>query len=732
MESQLPPIRRVAVLGAGVMGAQLAALAANAGLEVDLLDLSAELAAAGLERARKSRAFFLAEFAGQVRPGSFDRLDCLAGADWVVEAVVEDLEAKRALLARLDPWARPGLIFTSNTSGLSIARMAEGRAEVFARHFLGLHFFNPPRQMKLVELIPGPATDPQVAAGMRRFAEEVLGKGVVECLDTPNFIANRLGVFALADMLRRMEEGFGVAEVDAISGPLLGRPRSATLRLCDLIGLDTLAHVAATARDHLEESSCFALPGFVGEMLDRGLLGEKTRGGFYRKEGERLQALDLGTFAYADLSPAPLGALEPVLRLPSLGERLRAVRSAADRLGALARDHLYAVLRYAADHAAQMAPDLLALDQAMRWGFNWEAGPFELWDLLGLEDEKAPALVRQVRPAGRFYLPGQIFSLRQHRHVADGREGGPLEKGKTLRESASAALIEVEEGLGVLVLRGKMHLITSQTLDLVHHALARPLRGLVLWGSASLFSAGADLKHIAARCEQKDWEGLEAFVRAFQQAGMGLRFAPFPVVAALSGLTLGGGCEFSLSARGRVAAAELRMGLPEARVGLIPGAGGCKEVVRRFGAEPGPVFPTLLEGRFSEHAHQARQWGFLAGEDPILLGEDQVLARALERVRGLVPGYAAPAPALIPVAGDPGRTALEQWLEEKADALPPHDQVVGRALARVLCGGEGAPRRVGEQELLDLEREEFLRLCGMKATQARIEHMLKTGKPLRN
>lgn len=732
MTVPLPQLDRVVVLGAGVMGAQIAALAANAGLQVDLLDVSTAVAAAGLERALKSRTFFLAEFASRVHPGSFDQLQCLAAADWVVEAVVENLEIKRALLARVETWARPGLAISTNTSGLGIAQMAEGRTALFARHFLGIHFFNPPRQMKLVEFIPGPQTDAQLVAGMRRFVEEVLGKGVVECLDTPNFIANRLGIFAVVDLLQRMEDGFGVEEVDAVSGLLLGRPRSATLRLCDLIGLDTLAHVAHTAREQLPESSCFALPNFVEQMLRRGLLGEKTRAGFYRREGERLQALNLKTFEYADLAPVDLGPLGPVLRLPALEARLQVVWQATDRLGGLARAHLRALLHYAADHASEMAGDLEAIDQAMRWGFNWEAGPFEMWDRLGLEEEPAPPLIRQVRPSGKFYLPGQHFSLREGRQVPDQREKGALEKGKILLETESAALVEVGDGLGVLVLQGKMNVITTQTLELVHRVLAQPLRGLVLWGSGALFSAGADLKYLAALCAQGDWQGLEAFLCAFQQAVMALRFAPFPVVAAPHGLTLGGGCEFCLSVGGRVAGAELRMGLVEARVGLIPGAGGCKEMVRRLGAQPAPIFATLLEGQISENAHQARQWGFLSGQDAIVLGEDQLLARALELAGSLAPGYVPPALALLPVAGDSGRAQLEEWLETQAGSLSPHDRAVGEALARVLCGGEGAPRIVCEQELLDLEREEFLRLCRTPATQARIEHLLKTGKPLKN
>ncbi|MBM3278994.1 MAG: enoyl-CoA hydratase/isomerase family protein [Candidatus Handelsmanbacteria bacterium] len=728
----LPSIRRAAVLGAGVMGAQLAALAANAGLEVDLLDLSPELAAKGLERAVKRGAFFLPEFAARVHMGSLENLDCLAKTDWVIEAIVEEMGAKQALLARLDPWARPGLVFSTNTSGLGIGRMLEGRSELLARHFLGLHFFNPPRQMKLVELIPGPRTDPQVVADMGRFAREVLGKRVVECLDTPNFIANRLGVFALVEMLRRLEEGFGIAEVDAVSGVLLGRPRSATLRLCDLIGLDTLADVAGTARQLLPESACFALPGFVGEMLKRGLVGEKAKAGFYRKGEEGLQVLDLGSFNYVPLAPVGLGELEPALRLPALGDRLRALWASKVRLGMLARSHLQAVLDYAAEYAAQMAPDLEAIDQAMRWGFNWEAGPFELWDLLGLQAEPAPALIRQVRPVGRFYPPGQVYSLREGRHRDQPRREGLLEKGRVLLEAPGAALIEIGEGMGVLVLRGKLNVIDAQTLDLVRRSLDQPLRGLVLWGSGGLFSAGADLKHLAALSTAGDWQGLEVFLCAFQEAVMALRFAPFPVVAALRGLTLGGGCEFGISVGVRVAGAELRMGLVEARVGLLPGAGGCKEVVRRCGRDLAAIFPVLVEGRYSENAHQARQWGFLAGADPVLLDEEGVLGRALADAAALAARYTPPVPASLEVAGEPGLARCRAWLEKEAFSLGPHDRVVGEALARVLCGGGGPPRAAEEQELLDLEREEFHRLCRLPATQARIEHMLKTGKPLKN
>jgi 3-hydroxyacyl-CoA dehydrogenase len=349
-----------------------------------------------------------------------------------------------------------------------------------------------------------------------------------------------------------------------------------------------------------------------------------------------------------------------------------------------------------------------------------------------LPGEAAPALVREVRPAGRFYLPGKVYSPGEGRYLARPDDIDPLAASRDLGQTANAALVEIEGGIGVLVLQGKLNVINTQTLELVHRAVAQPLRGLVLWGRGGLFSAGADLKHIAGLCANRDWAGLAAFLRAFQEAIMALRFAPFPVVAALRGLTLGGGAEFSLSVRGRVVGAELRMGLVEARVGLIPGAGGCKEMVRRLGPCIDEVFPILLAGRTSENAHQARQWGFLGGEEPVLLNEETVLVRALEVVAGLAHEYQPPQPAQLQVAGSAGLEGCRRWLADHGDGLSPDDLEVGEALAQVLCGGSGSARTLSEQEVLDLEREQFLRLCGSPATQARIDHMLKTGKPLKN
>ncbi len=765
---QVPHIERAVVLGAGVMGAQIAALLANAGIRVDLLDMpgqedGAGLARSGLERVLKIRppAFFLPEMAQGIEPGSLEDLSCVAAADWVIEAIVEDMEAKKALLARVEEVAGEDLVISSNTSGLSIEAMVRERSLRFRKNFLGIHFFNPPRYMKLVELIPGPDTEPVAVVKMRIFLEEVLGKGGVEARDTPNFIANRLGVFALMDILHGMAAGgFSVASVDALTGPLLGRPRSATLRLCDLIGLDTLAHVARTAYEHLPEDSqraVFAQPGFVQDMLQQGLQGAKSGGGFYRKGEAGIQALDLETLEYGEMAIQDLGALAKASRHPDLQVRLQAVMDDQSRAGVFAWNHLRQVLVYAAQNAAEMATDIAQIDRAMKWGFNWEAGPFELWDLLGVKQvvqrceqdgARVPDLVRDVVESGedRFYREEEegllIFPLAKSGAVevrprpAENLEAC-LRPGNALYKSDNAYLAELGEGVGALVFQGKMNVIGPGGLELVQRLVDEsPFAALLLWGAGGLFSAGADLEYMMGLAEDEDWDGLEGFVRYFQDAILALRYAAFPVVAAPRGLTLGGGCEFCLAVDARVVAAELRIGLVETRVGLIPGGGGCKEMVRRQGRDIEKGFRTILAGGFSDNAYQGRQWQLLGQEDDIVLGEDRVLLRAFEQAKSLVQtGYEPPARAAgLEVAGAQGRQTLEAWLEGQVQGgfLTPHDQTVGRGLARVLCGGDGPMRAVSEQDLLDLEREVFMHLCGLERTRARMAHMLKTGKPLRN
>jgi 3-hydroxyacyl-CoA dehydrogenase len=758
-------IKRVAVLGAGVMGAQIAALAANTGLEVDLLDLPDGDGPAGRARdaieglaTLRPPALYLPELSSHIHPGSLDDAgEALGQADWVIEAVVEDLEAKGRLLQRVTPLLGAHTVVSSNTSGLSIAALAECCNGDVRQRFLGVHFFNPPRYMKLVEVIPGPETDACVVTTMSDFVTHKLGKGVVPCLDTPNFIANRLGVFAIVDALHRMvATGLTVEEVDAVTGPVLGRPGSATLRLCDLIGLDTLLHVAATSYKRLAPHAGierFAPPPPVRALVDGGRLGTKTGAGFYRKSTDGLEAMDLQALAYRPLETIDAG-------LPtrgSLGDRLAALWDRTDRLSLFAREHLVATLAYCAHCAAEVAHGLEDVDRALRWGFNWEAGPFEMVDLIGAQQvcdavaaagDDPPALLQDIarqQPA-RVYVESsadagpQVLApsgdgRRSMRATASPTDAELLIRAEILMEAEGMRLLYLGEGQAAVELRGKINTLPPDVLRHVQEAIENDaFEVLVLIGAAGNFSAGADLKYLAQLLDSSDWSGLEEYVELFQQTTSAVRYGLVPIVAAAQGLALGGGCELCLTAASRVVAGELRMGLVETKVGVIPGAGGCKEMARRFGANIESLFPTLQDGRMSDNALQARQWGFLDHGDAVQLDNERLLVPAFERSRELLAsGWSTPEPAPIAVAGPETLARLEEQLAAgfaKGELLA-HDVVVGGALARVLCGG-GDAGPVSETRLLELERDEFLRLCGTPATRARIEHMLRTGKALRN
>ena len=535
-------VKNVVVLGAGVMGGQIAALLACAGHKVRLLDLplagdEAGRARQGLEKALASRppAFYLAEMAQRVELGSMEDLACVGAADWVIEAVVEESAPKQALLARLEPYLHDGLVISSNTSGLSIAELAGGRSPEFCRCFLGVHFFNPPRYMKLVEVIPGPDTDPAIVQQMVDFLTEELGKGVVRGRDTPNFIGNRLWTFAVCDMLQRMErDGLSVAEVDALTGPLMGRPQSATLRVCDIVGLDTVAHVAETSYEGLPADpwrSLFALPAFYRRMLEENLLGAKVNAGFYRKAESGIEALDLDTFAYQPVQKVE--TLASALSERSPARRLRALWDDPGPWGQLGRAHLTAVLAYAAEHAADIAGDIVQIDQAMRWGFNWALGPFELWDLFGVEEvvgaitanqQRVPDLATQLLAAGETHFYGEqgAFSptqLRRESWQPPADDWARLDAERAIWSNDGAYLVELDEGMGALVFSGKMNALGPAALEAVHHAVdTAPFTGLVLAGAGSLFSVGADLKHVAKLVDESDWPGLEAFVRRFPRS----------------------------------------------------------------------------------------------------------------------------------------------------------------------------------------------------------------------
>ena len=740
-------VKRAAVLGAGVMGGQIAALLANAGVEVHLLDQTDTLAGQGLELALKSRppAFYIPELAQRITTGSFDDFSCLAQVDWVVEAVVEAIGAKQALLKSVDTCVGPKTIVSSNTSGLSIEGLSQVLSPALRQRFLGVHFFNPPRYMKLVEVIPAKHTAAQIVDQIEQYLQAELGKGVVRCKDTPNFIANRLGVFVLLDALRRMEQaGLTPELVDGLTGPLLGRPRSGTLRLCDMIGLDVLSHVAATARRQLpDEGDLFQLPPFLERMVAKGLVGAKAGGGFYRKTEEGIAALDLKRLEYRPLQKVDLGPLDE--GGADLATRLERIWQSSEANGTWVRQHLMAVFGYAANRAQAMADGVGQIDRALRWGFNWQAGPFEMMDLVGPQRLRAAFDAQAVPPVlvtgQNFYQTNEkgrkalVFSPKGYSQEP-GASGwwDRLNPDKARFGNKGAYVVELAAGIGALVFQGKMNVLGPPALEVVHRVVEEaPFDGLVLCGSGALFSAGADIRHLVELVRARDWDGLDRFLQAFQNGALALRYAPFPVVAAVRGLALGGGCEFCLAADAQVAAAESQMGLVEAKVGVIPGGGGCKELVRRLGAKAPQAFAPVFSGLFSTSAHQAQRWGFVGGSDTITLSEDLLLQRAVAKVGSLLEqGYKKPEAAPMPAAGGRGMAALEQQLETQLaqGRITPHDREVGITLARVLCGGPSD--LVEETELLALERTGFLHLCGMAPTQERLEHMLAQGKPLKN
>ena len=687
-----------------------------------------------------------------------DDLDCVAEADWVIEAVVEDAAPKNALLAELEPYLHDRLVISSNTSGLSIGDLARDRSLDFQRRFLGIHFFNPPRYMKLVEVIPGPETAADIVNEMAEYLRKDLGKGVVMARDTPNFIGNRMWIFTVCDIMRRMRaESMGVAAVDALTGPIMGRPKSGTLRVCDIVGLDTVAQVAETSRTGLPHdpwSKWFELPDFYRRMLDENLLGAKVNAGFYRKVEGGIEALDLASFEYSSLQPVDFGPLQAVAHERSPYRRLRAVWETEGNWAELGREHLLMVMAYAAEHAAEMAGDIAQIDQAMRWGFNWELGPFQLWDLFGVAEVagaleaagyQPPDLATRLLAAGEshFYTGDHdrstVFSL-----AGDRRDDLPSPQGVlqlpvaegAIWSNDSAYVVELAADIGGLVFCGKMNALGPSSLEAVHHVIAgAPFAGLVLCGAGDLFSVGADLKHMAVLVDAGDWPALDRFVADFQEAVQALRRAPFPVVAAVRGLVLGGGCEFSLAADARVAAAESRVGLVETRVGLIPGSGGCMELARRHAGAIDKAFATIFAGQISDNAFQARVWGLLGDDDEILFVDAGLLDCAVGKARALIAGgYGGGAYPDVAVTGAPGLDLLHRGIDERlaAGQISEHDALVGRGLARVLTGDGGVPRDETASALLALERQIFVELCATGPTRARIDHMLQTGKTLQN
>jgi len=811
-------LEKAAVLGAGTMGARIAAHLANAGVPCTLLDIVPpeltpeekkrgltlerpevrnRIVRAGFEATKKSRpaAFFTPETARLIRIGNFeDNLAWCGEVDWIIEAVAENLDIKRNLLARVEQFRKPGTIVTTNTSGLPIRLIAEGRSDDYQQHWAGTHFFNPPRYMKLVELIPGPKTRPEVLDTLEEFCDRRLGKGVVFAKDTPNFIANRIGTFSMLNALRLMQElEMTVEEVDACTGPAVGWPKSATFRTADIVGLDVLVSVVRNIYENVPDDELrevYRVPPVIEEMMKRGWLGDKTGKGFYqrvKKDGEsEILTLDWQKMEYRPRQKARFGSIEAGKAIEDTHERLRALVAPAlsgqggDKANKFLWGSLSATCLYAARRVPEIADRISDVDEAMRWGFAWELGPFEMWDTVGVEamakgiereQKSQPPLVTKLLASGKksFYESPQgrtsYFDPASSSYKPVPESEGIIilkslnERSKAVQENAGASLIDLGDGVVCCEFHAKMNAIGGDIVAMLHAGLKRletDFDAMVIANQATNFSVGANLMLLLMTAQEEEWDDVHLAVRQFQNVNMAIKYAPRPVVAAPQGMALGGGCEISLHAARIHAAAEAYLGLVEAGVGLIPAGGGTKEMLIRAneratsgdtvpsGSEGEmdlfhalkPVFENIAMAKVSTSGEEARSLGFLRRSDLVAMNRDRLVGDAKETALAMVrAGYHPPAPAQIEVLGEEFLAAAKLAIHMlvRGEYISEYDAVVARKLAYVLAGGAlSSPQTVGEQYVLDLEREAFVSLCGQRKTQERIAHTLKTGKPLRN
>ncbi len=816
-------IEKVAVLGAGTMGSRIAAHLANAGIPSVLLDIVPpgapanerdKFAAAGLEAAKKSKpaAFFEPGLARLVTVGTFDdNLDWLASCDWIIEAVVENLDLKRELLHRVDKVRKPGTIITTHTSGLPVAQIAEGFSDDFRRNWYGTHFFNPPRYMRLLEIIPTAESDPAAIAAIEHLCDVRLGKGIVVAKDTPSFIANRIGTFSVVNVIRLMREmDFSIEDVDALTGSAVGWPKSATFRTIDMVGLDILGHVFDNMQANVhDERSELRLPDFYGQLLERKWLGDKTQGGFYKKrkspEGEERLGLDWKTLEYRPRLKPKFASLEMAKNIETTPERLKMLLGFDGQPPKLdkGQQFLWTALTelwtYAANRIPEISDRVVEIDRAMQMGFNWELGPFELWDAVGVEStvermkkEGKPVSpnVEQLLASGNksWYAdaPGSpsgraYFDLSDHGYkpvevpagvwsVSDATQSNGV-----VKKNSGASLIDLGDGIGCIEFHTKMNALGGDIVSFIQQTLgfagvspavtgaqgcksggvADNFDAFVITCDSQSFSVGANIMLLLMGVQEEEWDEIDLMIRQFQNMTQAIKFSPRPVVVAPFGMALGGGCEVTLHAAARQPHAELYMGLVEAGVGLLPGGGGCKEMTLRAvdaaaSIRPGgrgesvefmeavkKAFETVAMAKVSTSASEARSLGFIGAGDTITMNRERVLSDAKARAIELVKvGYKPPAPRTdIPAPGENILATLKLGvhLMRQGEYISDHDVKIGNKIAEVLCGqavSPGAP--VSEQYLLDLEREAFKSLCGERKTQERIQHTLKTGKPLRN
>ncbi len=806
-------IKKCAVIGAGVMGATIAAQLANVGIETILLDIVLpeltdddkkkkltkdskefrnKLAQSGLEKALKSKpaSFYIPESAKLITIGNLeDNIGWLGDLDWIIEVVVERLDIKKSVFEKIETVLKPGTIITSNTSGISAKIMCEDRSENFRKHFAITHFFNPPRYMKLLEIVPGPDTLPEVIETLAETCEKVLGKGIVYAKDTPNFVANRIGVYSMFYVIKTMMDlGLNVEAVDKLTGPVIGHPKSASFRTADLVGLDTLLHVSDNVYEGApndEKREMFKAPDFIKQMIEKNLLGEKTGQGFYKKskdvEGNKvILSLDYNTLEYSPQEKVKLASLEAAKNISGTAQKIKSLYSAKDLAGQFSFCTLTETLIYSANRIPEIADDIVNIDNAMKWGFAWKMGPFEVWDAIGVGKSVAkmkeagyqiPAWVQEMldsgkesfykREAGRLYfydLPSKDYkeipvkpeiillsSLKDREMKVAGNKG--------------ASLIDIGDGVACLEFHTKMNALGDDIISMIMKSadiVSKDFQGLVIANHADNFSVGANLVMVLFAAQEEEWDELDWMIKIFQDSLMKLKYLDKPVVAAPAGMALGGGCEICMASDRVRFAAETYMGQVEVGVGLIPAGGGCKEVLIRntghlFEVQKGGIYPKQIElmpfvarafetiamAKVATSGPEAIKLGYLKPTDKMTVNRDYLIEDAKKTVLAMnMEGYKPPRPLdEISVAGENtfAMVKLGLWTMHESGYITEHDVTVSTKVGYVLCGGNVLEyTKVSEQYLLDLEREAFLSLCGEPKTQDRIQHMLKTGKPLRN
>ena len=790
-------IKKAAVIGSGVMGSGIAAHLANIGLPTLLLDvvpreLTAEekakgwtladepvrnrLARSALKKLLKQKPAPLTskDSLNFIQVGNLeDDLEKLSECDWIIEVVVEKLDVKKQVLEKVEKYRKRGSIVSSNTSGISIEAMAEGRSEEFKKHFLGTHFFNPPRYLKLLEVIPTKDTDPNILQFMSQFGEETLGKGVVAAKDTPNFIANRIGTYGLLVAVQEMKKaGLSVGEVDSITGPLIGRPKSATFRTLDVVGLDTFVHVANNVYEKVEgkEKEAFKVPDFMIEMLKKEKLGAKTGQGFFTKRGKEILELNLETLEYGPRKSFNTPAVEQTKHLKGTAQKLKTLICTDDQAGTFLWKVLAPTLIYSAQLLGEIADTIVAIDNAMKWGFGWELGPFETWDAIGVDSSvrkmeaegmAVPAWVKDMLAAGYpsfykeeqgeryFYQDGRYKRIPQHPKVMDLKR---LKKqGKVIKSNNGASLIDMGHGVALLEFHSPNNAIGPDIVEMIHYSIEeveKNYKGLVIGNQGKHFCVGANLAMMLMEAQDDNLFELDFIVRQFQQATLKIKYSQKPVVAAPFGMTVGGGAEVCLPAARIQAAAETYMGLVEVGVGLIPGGGGTKELYWKHLSNlpngldfdlqkiANKVFETIAMAKVSSSGEEARENNFLSSADGISVNRDHQLYDAKQAVLSLYEqGYRPPIRKKVPVVGETGYAALLLAAKSMLESgyISEYDYHIAKKLAYVVSGGKlPYGTEVDEQYLLDLEREAFLSLIAEPKSQQRMQHMLVKGKPLRN